>query len=117
MAVRVAKAGSDEAPKKLLADTRIEETISESSVKLSSRALRMNFGGTQYTVDYEVRAPIGIALTLSATNGEIDVTDWEGRVEMSATNGSSRNGSQGRSGCQHDERKNRHQLAQLTNGA
>jgi DUF4097 and DUF4098 domain-containing protein YvlB len=88
VATRIAKAGSDEAAKKLLADTRIEETVSESSVKLSSRTARMNFGGTQYTVDYEVRAPIGIALTLSATNGEIDVADWEGRVEMSATNGS-----------------------------
>ena len=87
VATRIAKAGTDEAAKKLLADTRIEETVSDTSVKVSSRTLRMNLGGTQYRVDYEVRAPIGLALKLSATNGEIDVTDWEGRVEMSATNG------------------------------
>ena len=87
VATRVAKAGTDEAAKKLLADTRMEETVSETSVKVSSRSMRMNLGGTQYRVDYEVRAPIGLALKLSATNGEIDVADWEGRVEMSATNG------------------------------
>lgn len=87
-ATRIAKAGTDEAAKKLLADTRIDESASGSSVKLSSRSARMHLGGTQYRVDYEVRAPAGIALKLSATNGEIDVTDWEGRVEMSATNGS-----------------------------
>lgn len=87
VATRIAKAGSDEAAKKLLADTRIEETVSAASVKVSSRSVRTNFGGMQYRVDYEVRAPAGLALTLSATNGEIDVTDWEGRVEMSATNG------------------------------
>lgn len=87
VATRVAKAGTDEAAKKLLADMKIEETVSDSSVKVSSNTGRINFGGTQYHVDYEVRAPIGIALKLRATNGEIDVTDWEGRVEMSATNG------------------------------
>lgn len=87
VATRVAKAGTDDAAKKLLADTRIEETVSDTSVTVSSRSTRMNLGGTQYRVDYEVRAPIGLALKLSATNGEIDVTDWEGRVEMSATNG------------------------------
>lgn len=87
VATRVAMAGTDEAAKKLLADTRIEETVSGNSVKVSSASGRINFSGTQYRVDYEVRAPIGIALKLSATNGEIDVTDWEGRVEMSATNG------------------------------
>jgi len=87
VATRIAKAGSDEDARKLLADTRIEETVSATGVKISSRATRTNFGGTQYRVDYEVRAPIGLALKLSATNGEIDVADWEGRVEMSATNG------------------------------
>lgn len=87
-ATRIAKAGTDEAAKKLLADTRIEETVSGATVKLSSRTARLPLGGTQYRVDYDVRAPAGIALNLSATNGEIDVTDWEGRVEMSATNGS-----------------------------
>ena len=87
VATRIAKAGSDEAAKKLLADTRIEESASESSVKLTSRSSRMGFGGTQYQVNYEVRAPAGIALNLSATNGTIDVSSWEGRVEMSATNG------------------------------
>ena len=87
VATRIAKAGSDEAAKKLLADTRIEEAVGGSSVKVSSRTSRVNFGGTQYQVNYEVRAPAGIALELSATNGTIDVSDWEGRVEMSATNG------------------------------
>ncbi|HUF24075.1 MAG TPA: DUF4097 family beta strand repeat-containing protein [Vicinamibacterales bacterium] len=87
VATRIAKAGSDEAAKKLLADTRIEETVSGASVRVSSRQSRVSFGGTQYQVNYDVRAPAGIALDLSATNGTIDVGDWEGRVEMSATNG------------------------------
>lgn len=87
IATRIAKAGSDEAAKKLLADMKMEETVSDASVKISSRRSGMNFGGMQYRVDYEVRAPIGTALNLSATNGEIDVAEWEGRVAMSATNG------------------------------
>jgi hypothetical protein len=87
VATRIARAGSDEAAKKLLADTRIEETVSGESVKVSSRQSGVNFGGTQYQVNYEVRAPAHIALDLSATNGTIDVSEWEGRLEMSATNG------------------------------
>jgi hypothetical protein len=88
VATRIAKAGTDEAARKLLADTRIEETVTGSSVKLSSRSLNTHFGGTQYRVDYDIRAPAGLMLTLSATNGEIDVADWDGRVKMRATNGS-----------------------------
>lgn len=87
IATRIAKAGTDEAAKKLLADMKMEETVSDSSVRISSRRSGSSFGGTQYRVDYEVRAPAGLALDLSATNGEIDVTEWEGRVAMSATNG------------------------------
>lgn len=87
VATRIAKAGSDEAAKKLLADTAIEERASASSVRISSRVRRMDWGGTQYQVNYEVRAPAGVALNISATNGTVDVADWEGRVEMSATNG------------------------------
>ena len=88
VATRIAKAGSDDAAKKLLSDTAIQDSSSGSRVSLSSRANRINLGGTQYQVNYEVRAPKGVALNLSASNGTIDVTDWEGRVEMSATNGS-----------------------------
>lgn len=87
VAVRIAKAGSDEAAKKLLTETSIEETVSGSSIKLATKSARMNFGGTQYQVDYEVRAPAGTSLVLNATNGTIDVSEWEGRVEMGATNG------------------------------
>lgn len=87
VATRVAKAGTEEDAKKLLADTKIDESASASRVRLSSRATRANWGGTQYHVNYEVRAPAGVALDISATNGTIDVTDWTGRVEMSATNG------------------------------
>lgn len=88
VATRIAKAGTEEEAKKLLADTRIDESASASNVRLSSRASRVSWGGTQYQVNYEVRAPAGVALDLSATNGTVDVTDWTGRVEMSATNGS-----------------------------
>lgn len=87
VATRIAKAGSDEAAKKLLADRAIEETVTGSSVTLSSRGSGINLGGTQYQVNYDVRAPAGIALKLSATNGTIDVSQWDGRVQMSATNG------------------------------
>ena len=86
-AVRIAKAGDDATAKKVLAERKIEETVSGSSVKLSSRITGMNWRHTQYQVDYEVRAPAGITLSLSATNGTIDVSEWDGRVDMSATNG------------------------------
>ncbi len=88
VATRIAKAGTEEAAKTLLAETAIQDSASGSRVSLSSRANRVNWGGTQYQVNYEVRAPAGVSLTLAATNGTIDVTDWQGRVEMSATNGS-----------------------------
>ena len=87
VATRIAKAGSEESAKKLLAETAIQDSASGSRVSLSSRASRVNWGGTQYQVNYEVRAPAGISLNLAATNGTIDVSDWKGRVEMSATNG------------------------------
>jgi len=87
LATRVAKAGTDEAAKKLLDEMKIEESVTGSSVRVSSRGSRLNVGGGQYHVNYEVRAPAGIALNLSATNGTIDVSEWNGRVEMSATNG------------------------------
>lgn len=88
VATRIAKAGTEEDAKKLLAETKIDESASASNVRLSSRVSRVNWGGTQYQVNYEVRAPAGIALNVSATNGTVDVTDWTGRVEMRATNGS-----------------------------
>lgn len=88
VATRIAKAGSEEAAKKLLADTTIDESASASAVRLSSRVRRTDWGGTQYQVNYEVRAPAGVALDISATNGTVDVSGWTGRVEMSATNGS-----------------------------
>ena len=87
VAVRIAKAGNDEAAKKLLADLQIEETVTGSSIKLANKATLRSFGGGQTQVDYEVRAPAGITLNLRATNGTIDVSAWEGRLEMSATNG------------------------------
>lgn len=87
VATRIAKAGSDEAARKLLADRTIEETVSGASVTLSSRGAGINLSGTQYQVNYEVRAPAGLALNLSATNGTIDVSEWKGRVRMRATNG------------------------------
>lgn len=87
VATRIAKAGSDEAAKKLLAEMKMEESATGSAIRISSKQSRMNWGSTQYRVDYEVHAPVGITLALSATNGTIDVSDWEGRVEMSATNG------------------------------
>jgi len=87
VATRIAKAGTEEEAKKLLAEMSITESASASSVRLSSRVKRLNWGGTQYQVNYEVRAPAGLSLNLGATNGTIDVSDWQGRVEMSATNG------------------------------
>ena len=87
VATRIAKAGTEEDAKKLLDEMAIREDVSASGVRLSSRVSRINWGGTQYQVNYEVRAPAGLALTLAATNGTIDVADWDGRVEMSATNG------------------------------
>lgn len=87
VATRIAKAGSDEAAKKVLSEKKIEESVTGSSITLTSRISGMNWSREQYQVDYEVRAPAGIALKLSATNGTIDVSEWEGRLEMSATNG------------------------------
>ncbi len=87
IATRIAKAGSDEAAKKVLTDTTMTETASESSVRISSRTSRLNMSSVRYEVNYEVRAPAGVSLKLSATNGVIEVSDWNGRVEMRATNG------------------------------
>lgn len=87
IATRIARAGTDEAAKKLLAEAPMQESATESAIRISSNKTGLNWGRQQYRVDYEVRAPAGITLNLSVSSGEIDVAGWQGRVKMNATNG------------------------------
>ncbi len=86
-ATRIVKASTDEAARRELADFKMAETVSPSSVTIDST------GGTQLSmrlskeVHYRIKAPRGISLVLKATNGEIDTTGITGMLRAETTNG------------------------------
>lgn len=88
-AERIAKAGTDEAAKKAAEEIEIKETVSGSGIVLDAAIHRptINIGGGSRQVKFHVRAPKGTRLTLSNTNGTIEVRDMTGELQLSTTNG------------------------------
>jgi hypothetical protein len=88
-AERIAKAGTDEAAKKAAEEIEIQETVTGSSIVLDAAIHRptINIGGGSRQVKFHVRAPKGTRLTLSNTNGEIQVRDMTGELRLGTTNG------------------------------
>jgi len=85
-AERFVRAGTDEAAKEQLALFEMNEQITADTVSLdsSSRGLSIN---VSRRVNYTVRVPRGLAVTLRSSNGEITATGIGGAFDATATNG------------------------------
>ncbi len=88
IAERIAKAGTDDEAKKAAEGIEIKETVSGSSIVIDARVTSsgINIGGSRQ-VKFHIRAPKGTVLTLSNTNGNIDVRDMTGELRLDTTNG------------------------------
>ena len=86
-AVRVARAGSVEAAKDLLAKTVIKEEVSPDVVRLSLERPPGGFQRGNVEVRYSVRVPASAQLALLNTNGRIAVAGVRGDAKLGTTNG------------------------------
>lgn len=87
VATRRVKAPSEAQAKATLAEFEIEETKSGSHIKLESRTGFSFLVNRSKSVDYTVRAPSWVNITLDSTNGEIDVVGVGGMLRAESTNG------------------------------
>jgi DUF4097 and DUF4098 domain-containing protein YvlB len=88
VAVRTVKAPSEAQAKATLEDLVITETVTSSGVSLRSRNEGFSFMlNRSRRVDYTVRAPRWMNVTLDSTNGGIEVTGTGGPLRAESTNG------------------------------
>ena len=87
VADRLVKGPNDEAAKSALQKFTIGETTASDRVSLDGR----NKGGVtfnmSYRVDFAVRVPRGVNVSLDATNGDITIDRLAGTVKVETTNG------------------------------
>ncbi len=86
-AERIAKAGTDEDAKKAAEGIEIRESVSGSSITLDAKISMTGMFTGSRQVKFHVRAPKGTVLTLSNTNGDIDVRSITGELRLDSTNG------------------------------
>ena len=86
VATRIAKAPSQDEANKLLAEFKIEETISPEAVLVDSTSRGLSFRQSRQ-VDYEVRLPAWVNVTLRSTNGDVAVEGIAGFLRVATTNG------------------------------
>lgn len=86
-AERIAKAGTDAEAKTAADAIEIKETVSSASIILEAKITSSGMfnGGRQ--VKFHVRAPKGTVLTLTNTNGDINVRNMTGELRLETTNG------------------------------
>ena len=88
VATRRVKAPTEAQAKATLAEFEIDETKSGSHIKLEARNERFSFMvNRSKAVDYTVRAPSWVNITLDSTNGEIEVIGVGGLLRAESTNG------------------------------
>jgi DUF4097 and DUF4098 domain-containing protein YvlB len=88
VATRRVKAPTEAQAKATLAEFEIDETKSGSHIKLESRNTAFSFMvNRSKSVDYTVRAPSWVNITLDSTNGEIEVVGVGGMLRAESTNG------------------------------
>src|SRR5690606_14570696 len=85
-AERIVRAGTEEAANEQLAAFEMNDSAGPDQVSIdtSTRGLTM---GISRRVNYTVRVPRGVSVTLTATNGEIVATGIGGAFDASTTNG------------------------------
>lgn len=87
-ATRVARAKSDEDARELLTNARIAEEVAPDRVAIQTVVTnRTSAGGRSVTVEYRVRVPAGLQVSVKTENGGIGLYDVNGRVTATLTNG------------------------------
>jgi DUF4097 and DUF4098 domain-containing protein YvlB len=86
-ATRVAKAPTEEAAKAAAEKIQINEKASDDRVELDSTAGFQLTSGLSQHVNYDVKVPRSINLTIKATNSKVDVKSVTGTLKIEATNG------------------------------
>ncbi len=84
---RIAKAGTDADAQKAADAIEIKETVTSGSIVLDAKIAMNNLFTGSRTVKFHVRAPKGTVLTLSNTNGDINVRNMTGELKLETTNG------------------------------
>jgi hypothetical protein len=87
-AARVARADSDAAAKAALKDVTIAETATPDRVELDSTAPGITFAmRVSHQVDYDIKVPRSLNVTIKTSNGAVDVQGVDGALTVDATNG------------------------------
>jgi hypothetical protein len=87
-ATRVARARSDEEAQKLLKRLEIKETVGPGRVAVQTvTGRRMGFDGRSVSVEYRLRVPSGLQVSVKTENGGIGLHDVNGTFVASTTNG------------------------------
>lgn len=87
-ATRVARAKSDEEAEAILKNAEIKEEVAPGRVALRTVAsTAVTFGGRSVNVEYRVRVPAGLRVSVTTENGGIGLYDVNGMVAASITNG------------------------------
>jgi len=85
-AERIVKAGTEEAANEQLKLIDMKEEVSADRVSLDSSMRGVNIGVSR-RVNYTVRVPKALTVTVESSNGEITLTGMTGAVNASASNG------------------------------
>jgi DUF4097 and DUF4098 domain-containing protein YvlB len=87
-ATRVARAKSDEEAQALLKKLEIKEDVSPGRVAIQTViGTGMSFGRRSVNVEYRVRVPAGLQVSVKTENGGIGLHDVNGTVAATTTNG------------------------------
>jgi len=86
-AEKIARAATDSGAQELLPRIEIKEDVSPERVFIQTGKIDGILIGIGFEVRYHVRAPKGIVVNVTNTNGQIALTDLDGKVVARTTNG------------------------------
>jgi hypothetical protein len=87
-ATRVARAKSDEEAQAILKNAEIKEEVAPGRVAIQTvPSTGMSFGGRSVKVEYRLRVPAGLQVSVKTENGGIGLYDVNGVVAATARNG------------------------------
>ena len=87
-ATRVARAKSDEEAKELLKNVEIKEDVAPGRVAIQTvTRTGMSFGRRSVNVEYRLRVPAGLQVSVKTENGGIGLHDVNGTIAATTTNG------------------------------
>ena len=87
-ATKTARAGSDEDARALLKNVEIKEKASRGEVRLeTTTSAGLTLGRRSASVEYHIKAPAGLRLTVRTENGAVNLRDVSGTLTAATTNG------------------------------